>query len=171
MENWQAGYTQSQLDDAQERYDICFPQDLIALFLEMSPVDGYRWETEDKRIRKMLAWPLDMLLTEVENGSWWPGWGDRPQERTMQQEIVREALRRAPRLIPLIAHRFIPETPANPGNPIFSMYGFDTIYYGANLTEYFTNEFSGTCDVGETRHIEFWSDITEGWQQVITAFP
>lgn len=168
MENWTDGYTQSQLEEAQERYDVRFPPDLIELLLEKRPVEGYRWETEDRLIRKMLAWPLDILLGEVDNGSWWPGWGDRPAEKKARYEIVRDALRQAPRLIPLIAHRFIPETPSEPGNPIFSMYGFDTIYYGANLIEYFANEFGGTCHIGETRHIEFWSDITEGWEQVIS---
>lgn len=168
MEKWAAGYSQSQLNEAQERYAIRFPPDLIELFLEKRPVDGYSWEIEDERIRKMLAWPLDMLLAEIDNGYWWKKWGHRPKQ-TERHEIVRDAVNRAPRLIPLIAHRFIPENPSVSGNPIFSMYGFDTIYYGANLMEYFANEFAGTCNIGTTRHIEFWSDITEGWEQGVTG--
>ena len=48
------------------------------------------------------------------------------------------------------------------------MHGFDTIYYGANLNEYFENEFGGARNafgkvhnIGPTRHISFWSDIID----------
>ena len=39
------------------------------------------------------------------------------------------------------------------------MYGFDAIYYGVNLTEYFANEFGGDYKIGEARHIPLWSDL------------
>jgi len=41
------------------------------------------------------------------------------------------------------------------------MHGFDTIYYGANLLEYFENEFGRRHVIGAVRHIPFWSDIAE----------
>ncbi len=47
------------------------------------------------------------------------------------------------------------------GNPVFSMHGFDTIYYGSNLAEYFRNEFEGKHEIGPVRHVPFWSDIVE----------
>jgi hypothetical protein len=161
MDSWSPGYTQNELDEAQERYALRFPPDLIALFLERQPTHGYDWRTEDSRIRKMLHWPLDMLLSGVERGFWWPDWGTRPERTNERTEVVSAALSTAPRLIPVLSHRFIPESPNETGNPVFSMYGFDTIYYGSNLTEYFHNEFEGTHNVGSTRHIPFWSDLVE----------
>ena len=74
MENWTAGYTQSELDIAQERYGLRFPPDLIDLFLDRQPINGYNWKGEDHRIREMLAWPMDMLIFDVEHGSWWRDW-------------------------------------------------------------------------------------------------
>ena len=71
MHRWIAGYTQSELDDAQDRYALRFPPDLIDLLLDRQPEDGYNWASENDRIRKMLNWPLDCLLFDVENGLWW----------------------------------------------------------------------------------------------------
>jgi hypothetical protein len=171
MNDWASGYTQSELDEAEERYGIRFPPDLAALLLDRSPTRGYNWNTDDLRIHEMLAWPTDMLLFDVDNGLWWPGWGERPIQQDARHEIVRDAITRAPRLIPVLGHRFIPETPSENGNPIFSMHGFDTIYYGANLTEYFANEFGGLHKVAKTRRIDFWSDIVEGHGQMFTGAP
>lgn len=161
MHSWSSGYTQSELDEAQERYGLRFPPDLIALLLERQPTSGYDWRSENEAIRRMLGWPLEVLLFDVENGFWWPDWGERPDLPEARSELVERSLRAAPRLIPLIGHRFIPEEPSLEGNPVFSMHGFDTIYYGANLAEYFRNEFEGAHEIGATRHIPFWSDIVE----------
>lgn len=109
----------------------------------------------------MLEWPLGMLLFDVEKGFWWPDWGDRPHCTDERREIVGSYLARKPRLIPLFGHRFLPETPNEVRNPVFSMYGFDTIY-GSSLGEYVANEFEGRHIIGDVRHIPFWSDITEG---------
>jgi len=161
MRSWLPGYSQRELDEAQERYSLRFPPDLIELFLERRPALGYSWNMEDNRIREMLSWPLGMLLSDVEQGFWWPDWGMKPHDFRERAEVVREALSVAPRLIPIIGHRFIPEAPQEAGNPVFSMYGFDTIYYGSNLAEFFSNEFQGKHEVGATRHIPFWSDLVE----------
>lgn len=161
MSNWAEGYTQRELDDAQSRYDLRFPPDLIALLLDRRPGEGYDWATENDRIREMLAYPFEMLSFDVEHGLWWPEWGDRPANQDERLEVVRDALARAPRLIPLIGHRFLPEEPAPAGNPVFSMHGFDTIYYGATLEEYFDNEFNGRHAIGTVRHVPFWSDLVE----------
>ena len=94
--------------------------------------------------------------------------------------MVRSVLAHAPRLIPILSHRFIPETPNAAGNPVFSMHGFDTIYYGANLDEYFANEFGGSHilngiaqadytleDTLALRIIPFWSDLALRWDRRI----
>ena len=161
MTDWISGYTATQLEIAQERYGLTFPPDLIDLYLDRRPAIGYDWNTENEAIRTMLKWPFDLLYFDIEHGSWWPDWGECPATLEDMADVLRAALDRAPKLIPLFGHRFIPETPSEAGNPIFSMHGFDTIYYGANLAEYFQNEFCGRCGIGPVRHIPFWSDIVE----------
>lgn len=82
--------------------------------------------------------------------------------------MVRDAVKRVPKLIPIFSHRFIPQTPGIAGNPGFSMHGFDTIYYGASLNEYFENEsgearneFGKVHNIRPTRHISFWSHLVD----------
>jgi hypothetical protein len=166
MERWASGYTQSQLDEAQQRYGLRFPADLVELLLERRLADGYAWHTEDPRIREMLEWPYEALLFDVENGFWWPDWGERPSTPEERAEVLRSALSRVSRLIPLWSHRFLPEAPNERGNPVFSMHGFDTIYYGTDLANYLEREFGPPplrrlpVRLG-VRHIPFWSDIVE----------
>jgi hypothetical protein len=164
MENWTSGYTQSELDSAQDRYGLRFPPDLIDLLLDRQPLNGYNWKGEDKRIREMLAWPMDMLTFDVEHGSWWSDWGERPATVEDRQKVLADVLASAPALIPLYSHRFIPEVPNAIGNPVFSMHGFDTIYYGSNLENYFDREFGDNREtaLGKLiRRIPFWSDLAE----------
>jgi hypothetical protein len=162
MENWIAGYTPSELDAAQERYDLVFPPDLIELFLEKQPTQGYDWSGENPQIRRMLNWPFELLQFDLEhNGLWWPEWGNRPLTTADRSAVLRSELAKAPKLIPLIGHRFIPEEPHQSGNPVFSMHGQDTIHYGAGLHQFFENEFNGQYVIGATTRIRFWSDLVE----------
>ncbi|MFX8441345.1 hypothetical protein ABTL81_20405, partial [Acinetobacter baumannii] len=80
-------------------------------------------------------------LFDVENNAFWLAeWGSRPTETIARREIVQAAVAAAPTLIPLIGHRFLPSEPNEAGNPVFSVYQTDIIYYGANLEHYFNNE-------------------------------
>jgi len=77
---WAEGYTQNELDTAQEKYDLVFPPDLIDLFLDRRPVQGWDWRSDDREICEMLEHPVRGLLFDVEeNGLWWPEWGSRPE--------------------------------------------------------------------------------------------
>ena len=171
---WGEGYTQTQLDDAQARYGLAFPADLAALLRERRLVGrgSYDWSTENDQIRQMLAWPFELLAFDLDHGSWWPDWGDRPDDPDARREVLRRALADAPRLIPIYGHRFLPESVgATAGNPVISMHGFDTIYYGSNLADYFMREDrTEKSPMGPVRHVPFWSDIIERWDEVLSAF-
>jgi hypothetical protein len=160
--HWQAGFTRAQLEAAEARYGFRFPPDLAELLRDRSPVKGYDWARDDPRIAEMLAWPLETLLRSIVHG-WWPGWGERPRDERAAQEVVRDWVARAPKLIPVLGHRFLPAAPDEAGNPVLSIMGIDTIWYGANLDEYFRNEFGGTYVIGEVRTIAYWSDLIDNW--------
>ena len=160
--NWTNGYTQVELEVAQERYGLRFPPDLVDLLLDRRPVKGWDWRADDAGIRHALKHPLDGLLFDVEhNDLWWPEWGERPTSAEDRAELVTMVVNAAPRLIPLIAHRYIPEEPHEARNPVFSVMQADVIYYGADLAEYFANEFGGTYQISAVRRIPFWSDLVE----------
>jgi hypothetical protein len=158
-------YTRAELDRAQARYGLTFPPDLIDLYLWARIEGGLDWTGDETRIRQALAWPFEGLLAEVEEGGlWWPEWGERPASAGARGEALSAVLQRAPKLIPLYGHRYLPETPTEPGNPVFSVYGSDIIVYGANLAEYLAHEFfaNGTgWQVAPYRQIDFWSEMVE----------
>jgi hypothetical protein len=161
-EVWTDGYSLGELEAAQERYGLRFPSDLLGLLLDRRPVDGWDWRSDDDGIRRAIQHPLKGLLFDLEhNGLWWPEWGERPSSADARAEVLTSAVNAAPRLVPLIGHRYISEKPNEAGNPVFSVMQSDVIYYGANLAEYLANEFEGTYSVGPTRHIPFWSEMVE----------
>ncbi|WP_271144706.1 SMI1/KNR4 family protein [Brevundimonas sp. NIBR10] len=161
---WTDGYSQAELDDAQSKYGLVFPPDLIALLRERRPVQGYDWRTDDDQIRAILKWPLEGLLFDVENNDlWWPEWGLRPQTPEARAHVVADVVNEAPKLIPIFSHRFLPGDPNEAGNPVFSIYQSDVIYYGADLADYFDREFGGSTPPlpQHIKRIPFWSELVE----------
>ena len=82
--------------------------------------------------------------------------------------IAKQAIDQAPKLIPILGHRYIPDSPQESGNPIFSVYQTDIICYGRDLEEYLGNEF-GYYFFGQGRYqitkpvrsIAFWSYLVD----------
>ena len=118
----------------------------------------------------MLGWPLDGLLFDVENnGLWWSEWGNRPANLQARAEVLAKVVSEAPKLIPLVSHRYLPAEPHEAGNPVFSVYQSDVIYYGGDLANYFEREFVNPRVPFSKRiplsnpikRIRFWSDLVE----------
>jgi len=109
------------------------------------------------------------MCFDIENNVFWPdSWGAKPASLTEAFEIAKQKIETAPKLIPVFGHRYLPDRPSLEGNPVFSVYQTDIIYYGSNLWNYFENEFSdyfGTARYhisDPLRPIEFWSDYVDG---------
>ena len=157
---WTAGYAQAELDAAQDRFGFAFPPDLADLLREKRPVRGHNWR-DHSAIASAMRWPLEGLLFDVEqNGLWWPEWGEKPVRQEARKEIVTSVVSQAPLLIPLFAHRYLPDTPNEAGNPVFSVHQSDIIYYGSDLDDYFAREFDGHASRPWPDHIKdipFWS--------------
>jgi hypothetical protein len=162
---WTKGYTQSELDRAQQKFGLVFPADLVELLREKRPFGGHDWNDE-VAIRQALDWPFEGILFDVEeNQLWWPEWGNRPDTANARKEVLRVVISRAPKLIPLLGHRYLPASPNEVGNPVFSVYQSDIIYYGANLEDYFDREFKGYLISPwpkKIKRIPFWSDFADG---------
>ena len=93
----------------------------------------------------------------------------KPESLDDAVAVACEAYGRAPTLIPIFSHRYLPATPCEAGNPVFSVYQTDIIYYGADLFDYLQNEFKGAfgrtkLELTRTpRERPFWSAIEAGW--------
>ena len=163
------GYSASELEEAQQRFGLTFPPDLVDLLREQRIPGGYDWMRDDEKLVRALQWPLEGMLFDVEeNDLWWPEWGERPATKDNRATIVAGVISNAPKLIPLMGHRYLPEEPNVVGNPIFSVYQSDIIVYGADLHDWLRVELDPTFQSQTrwpVREIEFWSlAVTRGME-------
>ena len=125
----------------------------------------------DEIRRESLAWPKEGLLYSIRDGGLWlDSWGERPIELAESLAVARHAVRRAATLIPIYSHRYLPAEPILPGNPVFSVYGPDTIIYGNDLASYFHHEFEVPLPgwaAPSPLPIHFWSELVERNSAVI----
>jgi hypothetical protein len=116
-----------------------------------------------------MDWCLEGMLLDVEqNKFWFCKWGAKPANIEQAKAKCEEEYGKAPKLIPIYGHRYIPETPAEAGNPILSVYQTDIIYYGENLASYLMVEFGlksyDEIDYDNIKRIPFWSDMMDMWE-------
>ena len=163
------GLTDTELERAEAVIGGKFPPDLREFLAFGLPI-GKRapnWrEPDSESIREQLAWPFDGMAFDIENNVFWlRDWGPRPTELKDALEIARKHVSAAPKLIPIFGHRYIPAEPELAGNPVFSVYQTDIIYYGTDLMKYFLCEFNQLTyeDAvrADAREVRFWSKLVE----------
>jgi len=166
------GLSSEEIAVIESRFGMHFPPDYRALLMDVLPIsdDFVDWRHGDLiAIQRQFAWPYDGICFDIEHNDFWlPKWGPRPTNLTEAFAIVAHAVQQAPALIPICGHRYIPATPNESGNPIFSVYQTDIIYYGRDLLEYLENELSRAV-FGEQRYqisepvkvISFWSYLVD----------
>ncbi|MCD1125082.1 SMI1/KNR4 family protein [Jinshanibacter sp. LJY008] len=167
------GLSDDELIAIQFEFQVTFPPDLKQFLQAALPVSDrfVNWRAglhsfkEKQQIEQRINWPLEGMLFDVENNEFWmQEWGDRPESAEERSVIVSQNFCAYPKLIPIYSHRYIPATPDEIGNPVFSVYQTDIIYYGYDLASYFAHEFSfslpGSFDSPEEpKCIEFWGDF------------
>jgi len=165
------GLTELEIQSAQEVYDFTFPPDLRDLLMFSLPISKNwpNWRnTDNQDIWRALNWPYEGMCFDIQDNAFWPqSWGPKPRSLTEAFSIAKQKIDSAPKLIPVFGHRYLPERPSKVGNPVFSVYQTDIIYYGSDLWNYLENEFyyyfqTPKYNLKEPiRRIEFWSDIVE----------
>jgi hypothetical protein len=166
-----AGLSANEFRRIESQFEFTFPPDLRE-FLSIGLPTSKGWVdwrgSDEASIRSRLDWPFDGMCFDIEHNTFWMNdWARNPDDLKAAFEIARQAVRQAPTLIPIFAHRYIPAQPNEPGNPIFSVHQTDIIYYGNDLLDYFQNEFKdafgrvGSSVISSPRRIPFWSDLAE----------
>lgn len=166
----ETGLSDMEFASIETTYGFRFPPDLRQ-FLSIGLPVGADWldwrHSSAGQVRKRMNAPTEGICLDIRsNAFWYSGWGRMPRFLRRRLAIARQSIRQAPRLIPVYGHRYIPDRPSLPGNPVFSIVQTDIIYYGKNLISYLINEFLGMkvldkTEVGEYRRIEFWSDLAD----------
>lgn len=165
------GLSDSEIEQVESKYAFQFPPDLKE-FLQFSlPISkGWvNWRNDsEEEINSRFNWAYEGICFDIEHADFWiKEWGEKPNNLTDAFEIAKQKVQEAPKLIPILSHRFIPDKPNEIDNPIFSVYQTDIIIYGNNLQEYFENEFYyyfGKSEItldSATKRIEFWSDFVD----------
>lgn len=168
------GLTDAEVAAVESRYDFVFPPDLRSLLQAFVPVgrNFYDWRRGIRvgidnevtsRIEYWLEMPFDRMAEWLVDERWPEDWGPMPATTADALALARKRVAGAPRLIPIFSHRYMPDSPCEAGNPVYSTVQTDTIYYGYDLTDYLSKEFGvprpAWAAVAPRRPIEFWDDM------------
>lgn len=160
------GLTGNELGRVEDVFGIRLNPDHRTLLTAGMPL-GPRWPDwrhgDREALKEWLAEPVDGVLFDVEeNGFWWHGWGERPQDMAQALAQARVGLKAAPSLVPIYGHRFCPSLPM-PGLPVFSVVQTDVAIYGQDVVDYLLREFSGAPErpvtIGPVLEVPFWSEL------------
>jgi hypothetical protein len=159
-----------ELERAQAESGVRFPPDLCELLAVTLPT-GPQFPDWRARPRESLQSFRDritegIVFDALHNSVWLGSWGERPSEEPTIRALLAEQVRDAPALIPIYAHRGIPNEPLAAGNPVFSVMQTDVIIYGSDLRDYLQHEFGGapsSAPSGQVRRIRFWTELLDAW--------
>jgi len=155
------GLRDDEIARVESRFGFRFPPDLRA-FLSAGLPRGPSfpdWRAgEPAVLADWLAQPADGVAFDVHGGFWLPEWGLRPESPDDAERVVRALVADAPTLIPIYAHRMMPDEPHADGNPVFSVHQTDIIVYGSDLLRYLQADFGGSwsAPAHDVRKIRFW---------------
>lgn len=129
------------------------------------PWPDWRHHDHDE-LRSRLGRPADGVLFDVENNHFWAeAWGNRPDRVDQAIEIARRELARAPVMVPVYGHRYLPAGAGTYGHPVLSVWQTDIIYYGLDLADYIDREFAAAgphpddASWNPQATVEFWKDL------------
>lgn len=160
------GLSDAEVERAERRYDFVFPTDLRRLLQYALPVSsGFPdWRNfEDAALAERFGWAADGICFDIaRSGFWLNEWGAKPGDADAACRLARGEIAKAPVLIPIYSHRFMPSEPETEGNPVLSVYQTDIIYYGYDLASYFAAEFGVQTPeqaASEPRAVRFWDNF------------
>jgi hypothetical protein len=185
---WLSGLSEQEIVTIEQHYQVPFPPD-YRLFLQVlhsvdRPIVGarysddktmipttapsfYNWQTDTEAIQAAYEWLVEGLVFDVEHNDVWPqSWGVKPSTAEAQEARVRGLVNAAPKLIPVVGHRYLLAAPCEAGNPVLSIYQSDIIIYGINLHDYFLTDFGKLTRVENTYGSRLTQEKYEAYQTI-----
>ncbi|KAF7828729.1 hypothetical protein G2W53_019893 [Senna tora] len=141
----QQGLSDADFARAEAEFGFAFPPDLRAVLAAGLPVGpGFPdWRSAGARLhlRASLDLPIAAISFQIARNTFWSKtWGPRPTEPEKALRVARNALKRAPLLIPIFSHCYIPCNPSLAGNPIFFVDENRIFCCGLDLSDFFERE-------------------------------
>lgn len=144
----QSGLSESEFARAEAEFGFAFPPDLKAILSAGLPLGpGFPdWRSSGSsrlQLRASMNLPIAAISFHIaRNALWSKSWGPRPSDPEKALKIARNALKRAPLLIPIFNHCYIPCNPCLAGNPIFYVDENRIFCCGFDLSDFFNRESS-----------------------------
>jgi hypothetical protein len=104
----------------------------------------------------------ELVAPEFRPCLWLRNWGPVPHNRDIAYDILYEQFANAPRQIRIYANRFMPASPIEVANPVFSVIGADIIHFGNDLADYLARQFGvprPSWAADRPKEVPFWSDF------------
>lgn len=156
------GMSEAELARVQDQFGFRFVAEHRA-FLRIGLPAGNSWPDwrAGPELGPLLNRPVDGVLFDVRHNDRWPaGWGARPADPAEREAAARAQLARAPRLVPVHGHRYLPAAPAGEPSPVLSVMQSDVIYYGGDLLNYVEVEFAQAARrLDGLQPVPFWSEL------------
>ncbi|KAE8695937.1 putative zeaxanthin epoxidase [Hibiscus syriacus] len=141
----QPGLSDAEFARAEAEFGFVFPPDLRAILSAGLPVGpGFPdWRSAGARLhlRASLDLPIAAISFQIARNTLWSKyWGPRPSDPGKALRVARNALKRAPLLIPVFNHCYIPCNPSLAGNPIFFIDENRVFCCGFDISNFFGRE-------------------------------
>ncbi|XP_076959292.1 uncharacterized protein LOC143635317 [Bidens hawaiensis] len=142
----QQGLSETEFARAEAEFGFAFPPDLKAVLSSGLPVGpGFPDWRSTGSSRQQLRATLDLPIASISlhiarNALWSKSWGVRPTDPEKAIKIARHALKRAPLLVPVFNHCYIPCNPSLAGNPVFYVDENQIFCCGFDLSDFFDRE-------------------------------
>ncbi|KAK5775274.1 uncharacterized protein LOC108477409 [Gossypium arboreum] len=141
----QPGLSDAEFARAEAEFGFVFPPDLRAILSAGLPVGpGFPdWRSAGARLhlRASLDLPIAAISFQIARNTLWSKyWGPRPSKPEKALRVARNALKRAPLLIPIFNHCYIPCNPSLAGNPIFFIDETRVFCCGFDISDFFERE-------------------------------
>ena len=161
------GLADAEIEAIGESFRVSAPPELEQFLRAGCPVSPKwaRWvEGPEVVAADAREWIDRAFEFDVTQGQYWhPSFGQRPDDADQAVQVALAVVRAAPPLIPIYAHRFIATSPTSGQRAVLSVWqAVDSIFYGNDLADYFTNEFqverSAWAAVDAPR-VPVWEDL------------
>lgn len=142
----QPGLSVAEFARAEAEFGFAFPPDLRAVLSAGLPLgpgfpDWRATGTARFHLRASIDLPIAAISFQIaRNALWSKSWGPRPSDPEKALRVARNALKRAPLLIPIFNHCYIPCNPGLAGNPIFFVDENRIFCCGLDLSDFFERE-------------------------------
>ncbi|MBF0658679.1 hypothetical protein IPZ60_08025 [Psychrobacter sp. NG25] len=167
------GLSDEEVQQIENKFNLRFTPDLQYFLQKELPISngfvnwrlGLQSKIEAMDIRKRIDWPFSGIVFDIEHNAFWmEEWGEKSNDLNKNIMVAEIYYETYPKIIPIYSHRYIPSEPHKTGNPVFSIYQTDIIYYGYDLAHYFAHEFRFELSdkfpiIDAPNHIDFWGDI------------